>query len=920
MPEPAPRASIAARLGAARVALALAMVFPPAALATEIRFNCGGNAYARWDGRAYLADTAYPGSLGAGYLPGSAAEEGPHLPGGTSDHTLYRHARHGMITYRFDVPDGLYLLELGFDEFLLHTSGLRIQDVTVDSTVLLDSLDITGLTWKDYALDFLRPVCVTGGSTEVHLTARDSAQGWGALVSVIGLISHEPDSIPPPAPPDFTAIGGYARNILHWSRPADPDVMGYRIYRATEPYGPLELLAPEHALLERYYDDDVMIGEPYRYGVTSVDVDGQESALSSVQWATPIAPAVTGLQRFELTLDPDSLLALYKDPWSNDQKTAFLVLDGEPADSVSVRFRGGYSRDFSKKSWRVDVPVVDDTVKINLNAEACETSIKREYVTYELLRDLGMPTPLTSWAHLEVNGGFLGVFLRVERIGKSFLERTELDNGSSIYKCYGNLSVLDSLQHYLAAYEKETNEYLPHDDIIAFIRMINLSPPDSFPVRVAKALDLHEYFSWYTGIILVGDVDFTHRNYYLVHDLDHDRWRIVAWDLDFTFGVTYPYDRWYSNYNFCETPIDQGTVEHPGHWGGPNYLIDRLLEFPQFRWMYCRYLEAALDSLFRAPELDPIIDAGHDAITFDAQRDVFKYGWQKSDWFDDSPDDLKAFVACRREFLLAELETYRPDMDYPFRLNEFMAANDTTMADPYGEYDDWVEIVNISASPASLAGYHLNDDLDDPYGWAFPDTIVPAGGFVVVWADEDTLQGPLHAPFQIKRSGEQIALLAPVQEGGVVVDYVRFGDQQTDVSMGRRPDGHGSWGVLEVPSPGEPNGDPPIGVRSPLGGSVPRFAIRLIPNPHRGEVLFAPGNASLFAGTGSSRTEGDAVRSAEVRLFDSSGRLIRILPIQDAGVRWDGTDSRGRRVGAGVYFYEVRLPATRLAGRLVRIQ
>ena len=43
-------------------------------------------------------------------------------------------------------------------------------------------------------------------------------------------------------------------------------------------------------------------------------------------------------------------------------------------------------------------------------------------------------------------------------------------------------------------------------------------------------------------------------------------------------------------------------------------------------------------------------------------------------------------------------------------INEFMASNDTTISDNFGEFDDWIEIVNISADSVNLYGWYLTPD------------------------------------------------------------------------------------------------------------------------------------------------------------------------------------------------------------------
>ena len=93
-------------------------------------------------------------------------------------------------------------------------------------------------------------------------------------------------------------------------------------------------------------------------------------------------------------------------------------------------------------------------------------------------------------------------------------------------------------------------------------------------------------------------------------------------------------------------------------------------------------------------------------------------------------------------------------------INEFMASNDTTIADTSGEFADWVEIYNPSDEAIDLAGMTLSDGDDFsviPTG--FPDiTTIPAGGFIFVWFDKDPEEGPLHVNAKLSDGGESVIL------------------------------------------------------------------------------------------------------------------------------------------------------------------
>ncbi|MHC4624897.1 MAG: chitobiase/beta-hexosaminidase C-terminal domain-containing protein, partial [Planctomycetota bacterium] len=131
--------------------------------------------------------------------------------------------------------------------------------------------------------------------------------------------------------------------------------------------------------------------------------------------------------------------------------------------------------------------------------------------------------------------------------------------------------------------------------------------------------------------------------------------------------------------------------------------------------------------------------------------------------------------------------------DHPLVINEFMASNTDCIADQQGEYDDWIEIYNGSAFPVDLTGMYVTDDLSDPTQWRIPaghpnDTAVPPFGYLLIWADKDPCDGPLHVDFKLSASeGEQIGLFDT--DGSTLIDSVVFGPQTTDISYGRYPDG-----------------------------------------------------------------------------------------------------------------------------------
>ncbi len=77
--------------------------------------------------------------------------------------------------------------------------------------------------------------------------------------------------------------------------------------------------------------------------------------------------------------------------------------------------------------------------------------------------------------------------------------------------------------------------------------------------------------------------------------------------------------------------------------------------------------------------------------------------------------------------------------------------------------------------------------------------------YLLIWTDNDPEQGYNHADFSLNASGEQLGLFASASEYFAAVDTLTFGQQTTDVSIGRLPNGEGPFITLPGPTPGFSN-------------------------------------------------------------------------------------------------------------------
>ncbi len=150
-------------------------------------------------------------------------------------------------------------------------------------------------------------------------------------------------------------------------------------------------------------------------------------------------------------------------------------------------------------------------------------------------------------------------------------------------------------------------------------------------------------------------------------------------------------------------------------------------------------------------------------------------------------------------------------------INEVCTSNDTVVLDSNYNYSDWIEIYNATNNDFDISGYFLSDNDNKPEKWQFPaNMVVPANGYLMVWASEDNqlVNGTEpHTNFKLSSSGEDVILSGPDTS---VIDQILVPTLLTDKSYGRQPDGSNALHVFDVPSPGTTNNvsvtvlDPPV--------------------------------------------------------------------------------------------------------------
>ena len=827
--------------------------------ALEYRFNCGGDAYETGDGRMFAADQQWTAGNGAGHTSGWSDYSG--IPcGGTPDPTLNFTTRINW-GYRFDsIPSGTYVVEVVLGDFRIHGPGLRIFRLKLEGQQVTPNIDVFEESRQNrYALRYRRAVEVTDGT----LTVEPHHVYANSIISAVSVWDQAPDTDAPAPPAGLELWDGFEQTQLRWEDTDEVDVDGYRVYRAISHGGPYSLLTPDDVHMLRYFDLNAYPGVEYFYYVTTVDVFGNEGATTDTLSATAMERETSMLPLYEIQISDTNWRIINSAPEANTLVPAVFVANGQSYD-VEVRYRGSSTRSYAKKSWKVrflNGVLFNGRDVLNLNAEMPDRSLIREEQAYRLLNEAEVISPTADHIQLFVNDDDYGVYTNVEDLDREFLDRVGLDPDGNLYRAYDRLVVLPDTAAYMEAYEKKTNVGEGYGDLIEFIELLDSTPASDFYQTFLPIFDFENFYHYYATNTLTGNVDFGRDDYYLYHDLVDDYWYWLPWDYNETFGNTENWD---------ET-LDYDTTIWPST---SNRLIFRGYSTTHFKQRHLDRLRQLFDTHFSQETMDLKIDNAYSLIEESAHVDWFKWGWEDNTWFDDGPNQVKSFVTLRTGHVEPLLPNYLPD---PFLvINEIMASNSSTISDEFGEFDDWIEIHNPTDSTVVLSGFHLTDNYANQFRWALPDTSIPAGGYLVVWCDGDSLQGPMHTNFRLSAAGEVIGLFGPAADGNPAVDTKEFGAAIVDVSFGRYPDNNYHWQRLATPTPGGPN--------VPYGNIPPQIS-----NTAHEPQLPTPADTVWVA-----TDIWDDYGVSQATLHVNTGTGFSPVPMADDGASNDGAASDGR--------------------------
>ncbi len=496
-------------------------------------------------------------------------------------------------------------------------------------------------------------------------------------------------------------------------------------------------------------------------------------------------------------------------------------------DSIGVRFKGNssyWSYSGLKKSFKLDIDEyiggqeIEGLDKLNLNNCFLDPSMVREKCAYELCEAAGLPTERTNYVALYLNGSYWGLYLMVEQYDQEFIEsRYGAGEGGNLWKGepHGSLEYFGSNPSaYYDDYELKTNEELNDwSGLIELTDKINTTPLANLPDSLHNILDVNSAMAMLAIENLTVNLDsYIGRcvNYYFYHrDLDN-RFVFAKWDQNEAWGV---FNMWGLSLNQLKQ-LSPYWVNPMGNENRP--LAERLWQIDAYDDLYIGHIQRLMAGAAEPTTLVARMEELRDLIRPSVYADPnwmftnsqFEAAMSSNIYASGGPPPgrlipgLEPFITDRNSYLEGQIGTWSPIEGLV--LNELMAINGSTVADEHGDYDDWIEIANIGTSAIDLSGLGLTDHMEGTPDFVFPSTTLAPGEYLLVWADEEPLEGAFHAPFKLDGDGEDVYLT----DGAVIIDQITYPELGTDISWGRWEDGTGAWQMLSLATPGAENENP----------------------------------------------------------------------------------------------------------------
>lgn len=384
---------------------------------------------------------------------------------------------------------------------------------------------------------------------------------------------------------------------------------------------------------------------------------------------------------------------------SEEYYACSVVIDNEAYDNVAIRGKGNtsltqvesYGND--RYSFKIEFDHYDSSKtyygldKLCLNNIIQDNTYMKDYLVYQMMAQAGVASPLCSYVYITVNGKDWGLYLAVEGIEESFLQRNYGSNYGELYKpdsqsmgggrgngerfdaddIPGNTDnthgadkggmtnasddvllkyIDDEADSYSNIFDNAKTDASDSDKARLIAALKNLSSGEDLEdtvdiERVIRYFVVHNFvlnFDSYTGSMV--------HNYYL-YEKD-GQMQMIPWDYNLAFGgfqsagsasalVNYPID----------SPVSGGNAED-------RPMIAWIFASEEYTQLYHQYFAQFISEYFDSGYFEEMLDGVVEMISPYVEKDPTKFCTYEE--FETGVSTLREFCLLRAESITGQLD------------------------------------------------------------------------------------------------------------------------------------------------------------------------------------------------------------------------------------------------------------------------
>ncbi|MBS4209521.1 CotH kinase family protein [Bacillus sp. FJAT-50079] len=324
------------------------------------------------------------------------------------------------------------------------------------------------------------------------------------------------------------------------------------------------------------------------------------------------------ISNVNIEIDEADLQDMLDNPMEEEYKEGTVTYNGITIGYTGVRVKGNSSlmsvasSDSNRYSFKLEFnKYIDQNLegytKINLNNNFADPSYMREYLTYDLLKAMGLETPNYGYVNVSINGELYGLYLAVENIEEPYLERNFGNSTGNLYKADTGASLtwengMSIEQTGLTMKSGRAN----NTKLLEFIKALNDKK------EVESYFDVDKYLRYLAVSTVTASMDsyqgMMSHNYYLYEQ--NGKFTFLAWDQNMSIGGMMGQDVDGQKEMLIDEPTVGAVKNHP--------LVDYVLSNNEYKEQYHQYVQQTVDLL---KDIESQVDQLKSLIGDDVKKD-----------------------------------------------------------------------------------------------------------------------------------------------------------------------------------------------------------------------------------------------------------------------------------------------------------